>query len=165
MIINNAIYLGTFDPITLGHVDVIKKASNIFNNVIVVVANNHTKNTIFSIDERISMIQNDINFYKISNVNVIKSGSTVYDTLKSIDSPVTIVRGVRNNHDFENEFRQANINKTLYNLETVFIPATGEYQFISSSTVKRILDLGGSIDNFVSKNTKSLLYSKLNKAN
>lgn len=111
------------------------------------------------------MIQNDINFYKISNVNVIKSGSTVYDTLKSIDSPVTIVRGVRNNHDFENEFKQANINKTLYNLETVFIPATGEYQFISSSTVKRILDLGGSIDNFVSKNTKSLLYSKLNKTN
>ena len=115
MIINNAIYLGTFDPITLGHVNVIKKASDIFNNVIVVVANNHTKNTIFSIDERISMIQNDINFYKISNVKVIKSGSTVYDTLKSIDSPVTIVRGVRNNHDFENEFKQANINKTLYN--------------------------------------------------
>ena len=158
-------YIGTFDPITLGHLDIIKKASNIFSDVIVVVANSHTKNTIFSIDERISMIQNDIDFYKISNVKVIKSGNTVYDTLNSIDLPVTIVRGVRNNYDFENEFKQANINKMLYNLETVFVPATKEYQFISSSTVKQILSLGGNIDNFVSENTKHLLYNKLNKIN
>lgn len=163
--VSNAMYIGTFDPITLGHLDIIKKVSGIFSDVIVVVSNIHTKNTVFSIDERISMIQNDIDFYKISNVKVIKSGNTVYDTLNSIDLPITIVRGVRNNHDFENEFKQANINKMLYNLETVFIPATGKYQFISSSTVKQILSLGGNIDNFVSENTKYLLYNKLNKIN
>ena len=153
----NAIYCGTFDPITYGHIEIIKKSLNIFDNIFIVVSNNsYSKNILFSQNERIELIKNDIDFFEIKNVNIVASGISIIETIKNINSNI-LIRGVRNNIDFENEY------KKLYNLETIFVPAMDIYQFISSSTIKHIISTCGDINEFFSKNTKCKLLEKYNK--
>ena len=155
-----AIYPGTFDPITYGHIDVIKKSLKIFDRVIVATTDNINKNYYFSIDERLSIIKNSL--FKDLRLNKNKIKVIAFDTLtinlcKRYKASV-IIRGLRAVSDFEYEFQLAGMNKKLNNsVETVFLMSDPENQIISSKFVKEIASLGGNIDRFVTKSTVNVL--------
>ena len=154
-----AIYPGTFDPITYGHIDVIKKSLKIFDKL--VVAN---KNYYFSIEERLSIIKNslfkDLRLDK-NKIKVIPFDTLTINLCKKYKASV-IIRGLRAVSDFEYEFQLAGMNKKLNtNIETIFLMSDIENQIISSKFVKEISKLGGNINKFVSKSTVKMLKSKL----
>ena len=159
----SAVYPGTFDPITYGHIDVIKKSLKIFDKLIVATTNNTDKNYSFSIDERIEIINNSL-FKDLKLVrNKIKVIS--FDNL-SIELCIkykasAIVRGLRAVSDFEYEFQLAGMNKKLNSkIETMFLMSNVENQIISSNFVKEIAKLGGNIDRFVTRYASKMLKNK-----
>ena len=161
---NNAIYPGTFDPITFGHIDVIKKGLKIVDKVIVAVSNGRTKNYLFDINERISIVKTalfkDLNFNK-SKVEVIAFNTLTTSICKKYNSTI-ILRGLRAVSDFEYEFQLAGMNRKLYNkVETIFLMSDVENQIISSKFVKEITELGGEVKKFTTKNTIKALKEKL----
>ena len=149
-----AIYPGTFDPITYGHIDVIKKSLNIFDKVIVATTDNISKNYYFSIEDRMSIIHNSL--FKDLKLNKKKIKVISFDTLtinlcKKYKASV-IIRGLRAVSDFEYEFQLAGMNKKLNaDVETMFLMSDIENQIISSKFVKEISKLGGNINKFVTK--------------
>ncbi len=151
-----AIYPGTFDPITYGHIDVIKKSLNIFDKLIVATTDNINKNYHFSIEDRLNIINNSL--FKDLKLNKNKIKVIPFDTLtinlcKKYKAG-TIIRGLRAVSDFEYEFQLAGMNKKLNsNIETMFLMSDVENQIISSKFVKEIANLGGNIDRFVTKST------------
>ena len=155
-----AIYPGTFDPITYGHIDVIKKSLKIFDQLIVATTDNINKSYHFSIDDRISIINNSL--FKDWKLNKKKIKVAPFDTLtinlcKKFKAG-TIIRGLRAVSDFEYEFQLAGMNKKLNsNIETIFLMSDIENQIISSKFVKEIANLGGNIDRFVTKSTVKVL--------
>ena len=155
-----AIYPGTFDPITYGHIDVIKKSLKIFDKLIVATTDNINKNYHFSIDERLNIINNSL--FKDLKLNKKKIKVVSFDTLtinlcKKFKAE-TIIRGLRAVSDFEYEFQLAGMNKKLNsNIETMFLMSDVENQIISSKFVKEIANLGGNIDRFVTKSTVKVL--------
>ena len=157
---NTAIYPGTFDPITFGHIDVIKKSLNIFDKVVVATTDNINKNYHFSINERLDIIHNSL--FKDLKLNKNKIKIISFDNL-TIDlckrhRANTIIRGLRAVSDFEYEFQLAGMNKKLNSkIETMFLMSDVENQIISSKFVKEIASLGGDIDRFVTKSTAKLL--------
>ena len=159
-----AIYPGTFDPITHGHIDVIKKSLNIFDRVIVATTDNINKNYHFSIGDRLNIINNSL--FKDLKLNKNKIKVTPFDNL-TIDlckkyNAGTIIRGLRAVSDFEYEFQLAGMNKKLNSkIETMFLMSDVENQIISSKFVKEIANLGGNIDRFVTKSTAKELKNKL----
>ena len=158
-----AIYPGTFDPITYGHIDVIKKSLNIFDKLIVATTDNTNKNYYFSIEERINIINNslfkDLKFIK-SKIKVISFDNLTIDLCRKYKAN-TIIRGLRAVSDFEYEFQLAGMNKKLNTkIETMFLMSDIENQIISSKFVKEIASLGGNIDRFVTKSTAKLLKNK-----
>ena len=158
-----AIYPGTFDPITLGHIDVIKKSLKIFDRVVVATTDNINKNYFFSIDERLSIIKNslfkDLKLNK-KKIMVIPFDSLTIDLCKKYKSMV-IIRGLRAVSDFEYEFQLAGMNKKLNpNIETIFLMTDIENQIISSKFVKEISKLNGNINKFVTKSTAKILKNK-----
>ena len=158
-----AIYPGTFDPITYGHIDVIKKSLNIFDKVIVATTDNINKNYHFSIDERLSIINNSL--FKDLNLNRKKIKVIPFDTLTinlcNKFKASTIIRGLRAVSDFEYEFQLAGMNKKLNSkVETMFLMSDVENQIISSKFVKEIVKLKGDIKKFTTKNTIKLLKKK-----
>ena len=158
-----AIYPGTFDPITYGHIDVIKKSLKIFDKVIVATTDNVNKNYHFSIEERIKII-NDSLFkdLKLSSkkIKVVSFANLTIDLCKRYKAG-TIIRGLRAVSDFEYEFQLAGMNRKLNNnIETIFLMSDIENQIISSKFVKEIASLGGNIDRFVTKSTVKMLLSK-----
>jgi pantetheine-phosphate adenylyltransferase len=159
-----AIYPGTFDPITLGHIDVIKKALKVFNKVVVASTDNVNKNYYFSIDERISMIKNSL--FKDLKLNKNKIVVIPFDTL-TINlckrfRATAIIRGLRAVSDFEYEFQLAGMNKKLNSsIETMFLMSDVENQIISSKFVKEISKLNGNINKFVTKSTVKMLKNKI----
>jgi pantetheine-phosphate adenylyltransferase len=159
-----AIYPGTFDPITHGHIDVIKKCLNVFDKVIVATTDNINKNYHFTIDERINIINNslfkDLKLNK-NKIKVISFNNLTIDLCKKFNAG-TIIRGLRAVSDFEYEFQLAGMNKKLNSkIETMFLMSDVENQIISSKFVKEIANLGGNIDRFVTKSTAKELKSKL----
>ena len=160
---NNALYPGTFDPITYGHIDVIKKALKIVDRVIIAVSENSNKNYLFDINERLNIINNalfkDLKM-KTSKIKVISFNSLTTDLCKKMNSKI-ILRGLRAVSDFEYEFQLAGMNRKLNNkIETVFLMSDVENQIISSRFVKEIIDLGGDVKKFTTKSTVKALKDK-----
>ena len=158
-----AIYPGTFDPITFGHIDLIKKSLNIFDKVIVAVSDGNTKNYLFSAEERENLIKRalfkDLKFSK-KKIYVTSFKTLTTDFCRKMKSNV-IIRGLRATSDFEYEFQLAGMNKKLNKLvETVFLMSDPENQIISSKFVKEIIELNGDIRKFT---TKTVIKSLKNK--
>ena len=158
-----AIYPGTFDPITFGHIDVINKALKIFDNLIVAVSNGNNKNYLFNIDERINIVKmalfKDTKLSK-KKLQVISFKSLTTSLCKKYNSNI-ILRGLRAVSDFEYEFQLAGMNRKLNkNIETVFVMSDVDNQIISSRFVKEIALLGGDIKKFTTKSTIKYLKDK-----
>ena len=159
-----AIYPGTFDPITLGHIDVIKKSLSIFDRVVIATTDSINKNYYFSIEERLSIIKNslfkDLKLNK-NRIKVVPFDILTINLCKKYNSTV-IIRGLRAVSDFEYEFQLAGMNKKLNSkIETMFLMSDVENQIISSKFVKEINKLYGNIDKFVTKSTAKMLKNKL----
>ena len=158
-----AVYPGTFDPITYGHIDVIKKSLKIFDKLIIATTDNNDKNYYFSIDERIDIIHNslfkDLKFNR-KQIKVIAFSNLTIELCKKYNASA-IIRGLRAVSDFEYEFQLAGMNKKLNSkIETMFLMSDVENQIISSKFVKEIASLGGEIDRFVTKDTVKMLKTK-----
>ena len=158
-----AVYPGTFDPITYGHIDVIKKCLKIFDKLIIATSDNNDKNYFFSVYERVDIINNslfkDLKFDK-KKIKVISFNNLTVNLCKKFKAS-TIVRGLRAVSDFEYEFQLAGMNKKLdTKIETIFLMSDVENQIISSKFVKEIAYLGGSVDRFVTKYVVKMLKDK-----
>ena len=158
------IYPGTFDPITYGHIDVVKSALKIVNKLIVSVSNDYSKEYLFSADERVSLIEDslfkDLKFNK-QNIKVLFFNNLTTSLCRKYKATI-IFRGLRAVSDFEYEFQLAGMNKKLdKTIETVFLMSDVERQVISSKFVKEIAKLNGKIDNFVTKSTIRAIKNKI----
>ncbi len=143
------IYPGSFDPVTLGHLDIVDRASKIFDKVIVAVLRNPNKQVTFSIDDRIEMLNDSLKSRR--NIEVDSFDGLLIDYLKKRRGR-SIIRGLRMISDFENEFQMALINRKMSpDFETVFLMTTEEFSFLSSSLIKEIYMLGGDVSPFVPK--------------
>ena len=158
------IYPGTFDPITYGHIDVIKSALKIVNKLIVAVSNDYSKEYLFSSDERVSLIEDslfkDLKFNKQS-IKVLSFNNLTTSLCRKYKATI-IFRGLRAVSDFEYEFQLAGMNRKLNkSIETVFLMSDVDKQVISSKFVKEIAKLSGNINNFVTKSTVRSIKKKL----
>ena len=159
----NAIYPGTFDPITFGHIDVIKKGLKLFDKIVVAVSDVDNKNYLFESYERIEIVKkalfSDLKLNK-KNISIISFSSLTTDLCKKHKSNI-ILRGLRAVSDFEYEFQLAGMNRKLNNnIETLFLMSDVENQIISSKFVKEIIKLKGDIKKFTTKSTIKLLKKK-----
>ncbi|MBR3627238.1 MAG: pantetheine-phosphate adenylyltransferase [Elusimicrobia bacterium] len=153
-----AVYPGSFDPPTNGHIDIIGRAAKIFPKVIVAITHNYNKNHMFTLEERLSMMKESVSAMK--NVKVSSFSGLLVDYLNEINS-FCIVRGLRALSDFEYEFQMALMNRKLKkNVETIFLMPDQEYTFLSSSMVREIASLGGQFKNFVPKSVYKKIMSK-----
>lgn len=156
-----AIYPGSFDPITLGHIDIIERGAKLFDKVIVAVLSNTSKQPLFTVTKRIEQITECTQH--IANVEVDSFIGLTVDYAKLHQGGV-LLRGLRVLSDFEKELQMAHTNKTLNNeIETVFLATTKEYGFLSSSIVKEIAQFGGLIEHLVSDNVAQDMYLKYQK--
>ncbi|MEI8028760.1 MAG: pantetheine-phosphate adenylyltransferase [Comamonadaceae bacterium] len=155
-----AVYPGTFDPITLGHEDVVRRATQLFDRVIVAVAAGHHKRALFSLQERIDMAREAVKDYPQVEVD---SFSGLLRDFVVAQGAKAMVRGLRAVTDFDYEFQLAGMNRSLMpNVETVFLTPSDKYQFISSTFVREIASLGGEVEKFVSPVVNQRLIEKVN---
>ena len=144
-----AIYPGTFDPITNGHLDLVARAAQLFDEVIIAVAENKTKSPLFSLDERVALAK--IVTAEFTNVYVIGFDNLLVECAKQQGARV-ILRGLRAVSDFEYEFQMSCVNSRLNNnIETVFLPAKDDMHFVSSRMIRSVAELDGDISQFVPK--------------
>jgi pantetheine-phosphate adenylyltransferase len=154
-----AIYPGTFDPITNGHLDILTRAALLFEEVHVVVAVNVRKNTLFSLDERLDLIRNCTK--RLDNVHVSSFEGLTVDCLRRFGAEV-VIRGLRAVSDFEYEFQMALMNKKLDpGCETVYLMPSEQYTYLNSSVIREIAALGGSVTEFVPAPVEAMLRKKL----
>ena len=155
-----ALYPGTFDPITNGHLDVVKRASALFDKVIVAVYAGSLKSVMFTTEERLALCQKAVD--GIPNVEAITFSGLVVSFAEFMNASV-MLRGLRAGADFDHEFDMALMNKTLApNIETVFLMANIEWQFLSSSRIKEVAELGADVSGLVTSDVVEALRAKLN---
>lgn len=154
-----AVYPGTFDPVTLGHMDVICRGAKLFDTVVVAVAINVAKNSLFSAQERLTFLKESCQ--ELTNVEVVQMDGLLVDFLDEIKG-CTILRGLRAISDFEVEFQMAAMNRKLSaKAETVFLMASESTTFVSSRLVKEVAGMGGNIDRFVPPSVVDALKERL----
>jgi pantetheine-phosphate adenylyltransferase len=154
-----AVYPGTFDPMTMGHVDLVKRASKLFDTVIIAIASSDSKKPMFSLEERIE-IGNKI-FADDPKVEVVGFSGLLVNFAKDNDANI-LIRGLRVVADFEYEFQLANMNRAMSpDIESVFLTPKEEYSYISSSLVKEIATMGGDVTRFVDPVTLEALNQKI----
>ncbi|RZL00120.1 MAG: pantetheine-phosphate adenylyltransferase [Rubrivivax sp.] len=154
-----AVYPGTFDPMTLGHADLMRRAARLFDRLIVAVAAGHHKRTLFSVEERLSMAQELAS--KHPNVEVIAFAGLLRDFVVGHDGKV-VVRGLRAVSDFEYEFQMAGMNRQLMpDVETLFLTPSDQYQFVSGTFVREIAMLGGDVSKFVAPSVLDRLKARV----
>ena len=156
---NKAVYPGTFDPLTRGHEDLVRRASRIFDSVIVAVADSAAKKPFFDIEERVDMARSVLSDY--GNVSVVSFSGLLMDFVRERNAKV-ILRGLRAVSDFEYEFQMAGMNRNLYpEVETLFLTPSEQYMFISATIVREIAGLGGDVSPFVHPLIASRLAAKI----
>ena len=154
-----ALYPGTFDPITNGHLDIIRRASQLFESVDVVVAFNARKSNLFSLDERVEMVRECT--LGLRNVEVLTHAGLMVDCLRQRNAQV-LIRGLRAVSDFEYEFQMALMNKKLdERCETVYLMPSEKYTYLASSLVRELASLGGDISDFVPPHVEARLRRQL----
>jgi pantetheine-phosphate adenylyltransferase len=153
-----AVYPGTFDPITMGHEDIVRRAANLFDEVIVAVAGSTSKQTLFSLEERVSLAQS---VFDDGNIRVVGFDGLLMQFVQAQGAQM-VIRGLRAASDFEYEFQLAGMNRKLYpRLETLFMTPAEEFMFISSSLVREVARLGGDVNQFVSPGVETAIKQKL----
>ncbi len=153
-----AIYPGTFDPITNGHIDVLKKATNIFDEVILAVAHDHAKNTIFDLKDRVKLCRESTK--DLPNVRVEEFDGLVVDYAKKIKASA-MIRGLRAVSDFEYELSLALMNKELYGeVDTIFFVPENKYLYLSSTMIRQVVRLGGNIRDLIPECVEQALLNK-----
>ena len=156
---NKAVYPGSFDPITNGHIDIIKRASTLFDKLIIGVTDDNNKESMFDIDERVVMIEGVVKDY--DNANVQTFNGLLIDFAK-LKSAVVIIRGLRVLSDFEYEFKMAMMNRGLsQEVDTLFLMPSIQYVHISSSLIKEVAILGGDISAYVPRNILDKIKRKI----
>lgn len=156
-----AVYPGTFDPITLGHEDIVRRAADLFDEVIVAVAGSTNKKTLFSLDERVALAKNV--FENASNIKVVGFSGLLMQFVQDQGAKM-VIRGLRAASDFEYEFQLAGMNRKLYpQFETLFLTPSEQFMFISSSLVREVAMLGGDVHAFVSPQVEDAINEKLGK--
>ena len=154
-----AVYPGTFDPVTYGHIDIIQRTAAIFDNVIVGVLRNYTKTPLFDIPERIDMLQ-EVTIH-LPNVKVTTFEGLVVDFCKEQNANV-IIRGVRSFADFEFETIMAQTNRKLSpRIDTMFLTTSPEYSYVSSSSVRELITFNGDFSTFVPDSIQKRIYKKM----
>ena len=158
---STVVYPGSFDPPTNGHLDVIQRASRLFDRVVVAVARNNNKTPLFSPDERKELIEESVS--ELANVDVDVFEGLLIDYVTKQNCNI-VIRGIRAVSDFEFEFQMALMNRKLNEkIETLFMMPRASYSFLSSHLVKEIASLGGDVSTFVSETTSKALVTKLRK--
>lgn len=156
---NKAVYAGTFDPITLGHVDLVQRATRIFDHIIIGVAENNKKNPLFSLEERVSLTSAVLKECK--NVQVLGFDGLLIDFAAAHGANV-VLRGLRTVTDFDYEFQLASMNRRLDgNVESIFLMPAEKYMYISSNLVREIAVFGGDVSPFVPPLVVDALYKRL----
>lgn len=155
------IYPGSFDPITNGHLDVLQRAARLFDDLIIAVARDNAKSSLFSVDERVQMIEQTVHDNHLNNVRVLPFEGLLVNFARQQNAQA-VVRGLRAISDFEFEFQMALMNRKLDpRVETIFLTPREELTYISSRIVKEIARLGGDVSTFVPPNVVSSLKNKL----
>jgi len=155
------IYPGSFDPITNGHLDVLQRAANLFDELVVAIALDNQKSSLFTVEERVDLLEETMRDHKIKNVRVLPFQGLLVEFARKQEA-CAVVRGLRAISDFEFEFQMALMNRKLDPLvETIFLTPREELTYISSRIVKEIARLGGDISTFVPSNVATALSSKL----
>ena len=157
----NAVYQGSFDPVTNGHLDIIKRASKIFDTLYVAILENSAKTPAFSMDERVELLKKVT--ADMDNVVIDKFSGLLVDYAQSVDAHV-IIKGLRAVSDFEYEFQMALMNRKLNkNIETLFMMTNGKYSYLSSSIVKEVAKHNGSLEGLVPECLEDIIQSKFGK--
>lgn len=158
---NKAVYAGSFDPITFGHLDIIKRSAELYDELIIAVATNTSKNAFLSLDEKMSTIQETIDIEKLSNVKVIKfTDGLIVDFAKEHNANV-LIRGLRSVKDFEYETEIDSMNKTQApNVETIYLMASKDFRPISSTLVREIAHFDGDLSELVPNPVNELFKNK-----
>ena len=156
-----AIYPGSFDPVTLGHEDIIRRSSRLVDELIVGVLNNKAKSPLFSVEERVKMLEEVTK--DLANVRIIPFGGLLVDFARRMDAGM-IIRGLRAITDFEYELQMAQINRILaHDVDTMFLTTSLEYAYLSSSSVKEVASLKGDISKFVPELVADAIHRKINR--
>ncbi|MGQ0656243.1 MAG: pantetheine-phosphate adenylyltransferase [Betaproteobacteria bacterium] len=154
-----AVYAGTFDPLTRGHEDLVRRASRLFDALVLGIADSRAKRTFFTLDERVAMAREVVG--DIGNVQVVGFGGLLIDFVRAQGAQL-VVRGLRAVSDFEYEFQLAGMNRNLYpEMETVFLTPSEQHMFISATLVREIATLGGDVSKFVDPRVEARLRQKV----
>ena len=154
------VYPGSFDPVTQGHIDIIQRAANIFENVIVAVFRNPNKDPLFSMEERVALLEQSLCEITCENIEIDSFTGLTMNYVKSKEASA-IIRGLRAVSDFEGEFQMASMNKQLDgDIETIFFMTDSKYAFLSSSVVKEVAQFGGDVGDLVPESVKKALWKK-----